>query len=155
MLSRYKKKIHPRIGSALSGQFSPKEMATISRLGTIIEFSEGHTLYKQGTPSREAMLVLEGEVQIQRNERVIAQSSTGEFVGEVGLLHNDLRASSAVASSDIVALVMSAREFDSLLFLMPSLEASVTRTADSRLGDVIDLRPSTEPATPSPSFVAA
>lgn len=155
MLSRYKKKVHPRIASALSDQFSPKEMVALSKLGTIVDFSEGRTLFTQGTPSLETMLVLEGQVDIQRDDRAIAQSSTGEFVGEIGVLRNEARSATAIAASNISVLIMSSREFESLLFLMPSIKASVSQEADSRVAEVIDLRSSPEPTIPSTPLVGA
>lgn len=156
MLSRLqKKKVHPQIASALADQFSPKELVALSKFGTILEFPEGRTLFSQGAPSRETMLVLEGNVDIRHDDLTIAQSSSGEFVGEIGVLQNEPRSATAVASTELSVLVISAREFDALLFLHPSLSKSVSETADNRLAEVIDLRDAKQPAVPSTLVGAA
>jgi len=138
MLSLKAKRINPLISSALSDQFSTAEMASLSRFGTVVELPAGRILFAQGTPGREAMLVLEGDVVIERDDRVVTHSGAGEFVGEIAVITQKSRPVSSITMTPVVAVVFAKHEFDSLLFANPDIERAVVRAGLSRFDSVVE-----------------
>ena len=131
-LSRRTRNIHPAISDSLHGTFSDHEMAALSRLGTIAHIEAGQRFASEGSVGREAVVVISGTADVVRNEDVIATVGTGAILGEISLLKGDPRNASLIAHDDVNLVVMSSREFRSLLDQCPRLANEVDHLIEER-----------------------
>lgn len=112
---------------------SRAEQARFESLSTVLALPAGDVLMEEGAFGNEAMLVLDGDLVIERDGDVVAMVGPGSVVGEAALLLNEPRNATVTAASDVVVAAMSRREFSSILELCPRvgrivLEATLRRT---------------------------
>ena len=112
---------------------SRAEQARFESLSTVLALPAGDGLMEEGAFGNEAMLVLDGDLVIERDGDVVAMVGPGSVVGEAALLLNEPRNATVTAASDVVVAAMSRREFSSILELCPRvgrivLEATLRRT---------------------------
>ena len=131
-LSRNAREIHPAILDSLEAEFSEQEMAALSRLGTIANIAAGQAFATEGSIGREAVVIISGNADVVRDDAVIATVGAGAILGEISLLKGDPRNASLIAHDDVELLVMSSREFRSLLDQCPRLANEVAQLIDQR-----------------------
>jgi CRP/FNR family cyclic AMP-dependent transcriptional regulator len=112
---------------------SAVELGRISSLTTEHRCEAGAVLTKQGEPGLEAFIIVEGEASANRNDRMIAHLGPGALVGELALLDGDRRTATVVADTDLRLLVLSQREFSSLLGAAPSVGRKIIGQLGKRL----------------------
>jgi CRP/FNR family transcriptional regulator, cyclic AMP receptor protein len=115
---------------------SKKQLRRISSLMTRIDRPAGQVLTTQGEPGFEFFIVLEGEVEVRQDDRVIATRRPGEYVGEIALLDRRPRTATVVATMPVSLEVLSRREFVSLLAQAPELSDQIMATMAERLADL-------------------
>jgi CRP-like cAMP-binding protein len=115
---------------------SKKQLRRISSLMTRIDRPAGQVLTTEGQPGFEFFIVLEGEVEVRRGDRVIARRGPGEYVGEIALLDRRPRTATAVATTPVSVEVLSRREFMSLLAEATELSEQILATMAQRLADL-------------------
>src|SRR5262249_21350897 len=65
---------------------SRRQLERISRLMTSVELSTGKVLARQGEIGREFVILVDGEVEVARDGKVIAVRGPGDYIGEIALL---------------------------------------------------------------------
>lgn len=108
--------------------------------GERARFASGDVLFRQGDEADAAYVLLSGTADV-----VIAIGEDGSFrgwsvaenaiVGEMGLVTDDPRSATVVATSDVVALKLRKEVFLALLAEFPQMALSVTRLMIKRLRD--------------------
>jgi CRP-like cAMP-binding protein len=78
-------------------------------------FFKGETIFEEGSAGNYMYLILEGEVNVEINNRVIAKVGSGQILGEMALLENRPRSASAVAKSECEVVPI---DNNSLLYLV-------------------------------------
>ena len=94
---------------------STPELRMIASLGTQLHEHVGQTLITQGEFGSEFFLVLEGEASCLIDGKKVATFAPGDYFGELALLSRVPRSATVVVDSDMNVLVMSAKEFYSML----------------------------------------
>lgn len=117
--------IHPRITSALSDYFSSPELAALSKYGTVVDYPAGRALTVEGEAAREAMMLLDGNIQVTQGGCVVAHAGPGSFFGEMGVCEREARSTGTETLEPVAALVFSARDFDTMLYLFPAIRSAV------------------------------
>ena len=112
---------------------SKADLRMLSRLVTTARFRDGTTVARQGVLGREAMIIRSGTVEVRRDGRKVAELGPGDVVGEMSLINNAPRTADVVATSDVLLLVMDAREFTSLLNHQPKVAVKILKTVVARL----------------------
>ncbi|MEZ5230619.1 MAG: cyclic nucleotide-binding domain-containing protein [Acidimicrobiales bacterium] len=120
----------------LLSELSKTELRQIERLMTPIDIRAGREFITEGTPGREAFIILEGIASVRHNGRVIATVGPGEVLGEVAVVAGLRRSATVVAETDIVAEVLDRREFVALLDANPKLSQKILIAAIKRLHDL-------------------
>ena len=115
---------------------SDKQLSQISGLVTEVRLEAGRTVARQGELGREFLILLEGEVEVIRDGKVIAVRGPGEYVGEISLLDRRPRTATLTAKTDVVAEVLNRSEFASLLADAPELSAKIMATLARRLDEL-------------------
>lgn len=98
---------------ALAGQ-PDKELAQMAPFIDEAAVQAGHVLMREGTPGREAFLVVEGRADISIGGTSVAQVGPGELVGEMALLDHSPRSATVTALTPMKLLVMDPGSFASI-----------------------------------------
>ena len=112
---------------------SKKQLSQVSSLMTPLDLKAGKVLARQGEVGREFLILLEGQVEVARDGKIIAVRGPGDFIGEIALLDNRPRTATVTARTDVVVEALNRGEFASLLAEAPELSAQVMATMARRL----------------------
>jgi CRP-like cAMP-binding protein len=127
--------------SAPLDDIEPQERARLrGRFGR--RFAAGDTLFQEGAPASEALLLQEGRVRLLRRvamtERSLAVVKPGDLLGEGALLEGGTYGSTAVALTEGVVLVLDRGTFRALLERYPMLGVRAVEQLSRRLRDAED-----------------
>jgi CRP-like cAMP-binding protein len=111
---------------------STAELAQALGLGTPTAVRAGCALTTEGTPGRDAFIVVEGIARVMREGRLIAHVGPDEFVGEMALIDHGPRTASVVAATPMRVLTFDAPSFAALLG-DPRLSRELRRQVVERL----------------------
>ena len=117
---------------------SRSELEAVSRVADELWFAPGRVIMQQGTPGRELVVLVDGEVTIERNGKKIATRRSGDFFGELALVTGRPRSASVIAATELQTLVLDGRSFDRLLRDVPTIAAKVLKAVAERLPAVDD-----------------
>ena len=98
----------------------------------------GKVLVEQGRVGLELFLIVSGTASVIRNGKTVASLGPGGYFGELALLDRKPRSASVVSDSEMDLLVLSQRQFNSVLQAAPAISrkllaamADRVRTADA------------------------
>jgi CRP-like cAMP-binding protein len=114
---------------------SKKHLRQVRSLATRVDVSPGRVLTREGGTGHEFIVVLEGEVEIRQDDKVIATCGAGDYVGEIALIDQRPRTATVVATSPAALEVIGQREFAELLAEEPEIADRIRATAAQRLAD--------------------
>src|SRR5688572_16896427 len=88
--------------SQIFGALLEDELAALIRLGTLVRYPAGRTVFVKGDPGDSLMIVLEGRIRIssptaEGREMVLNFIEPGQVLGEIALLDGKPRTMSATA----------------------------------------------------------
>jgi CRP/FNR family transcriptional regulator, cyclic AMP receptor protein len=126
-------KIRLLSGVALFSPCAKHELRRVAALVDQVEVPEGKVLMREGAPGRECFVVVQGSATVKRRGRKIATVGPGSFFGELALLDQGPRVATVTADTDMQLLVLSARDFSSLLDAVPSVSRRILRGVAERL----------------------
>jgi CRP-like cAMP-binding protein len=112
---------------------SRNELRHIAQLGTPIDAEEGAYLTQEGKPGREFFLVLGGTASCRVRNKEISRFRTGNYFGELALLHGGVRTADVVAVTPMELLVFDSREFRSMLMTTPRIGVKMLANLAERL----------------------
>ena len=112
---------------------SKKELDQISRIADELDFKAGKTLIREGALGREFFVLVDGTAEVQRGGKTIDTSGPGDFFGEMALLTDQPRNASVVTTSAVDALIITGRNFRSLMEGNPLIALKVMRAVADRL----------------------
>lgn len=114
-----------------------RELALLDSMSTPVDIPAGRVVMQVGAPGSEALLVLRGELLVERDGEPVAVIGPGSVVGELALLSNEPRNATVTAASDVVALTMTRREFATMLERCPALARRILVGAVKRAGSTV------------------
>jgi CRP-like cAMP-binding protein len=111
---------------------TPDELENVA--GTVLDrnVKAGKTVIKTGNWGHEVILVLEGEVDVQRDGRTVATLGAGSYVGEVAVLDDSRRNATVVAKTPVVVGAIDTGLFRALLREIPVLAERIAASAAER-----------------------
>ncbi len=112
---------------------SKRELSRIAALTVEIDVPAGRVLMRQGEPGRECFVIERGTAKATIRGRRSLRLEPGECFGELALLHSAPRSATVTAETDMSLLVLSSREFSSLIEDVPSVARKVLAAAADRL----------------------
>jgi trk system potassium uptake protein TrkA len=112
---------------------SKKELEQISRIADELDFKSGKMLIRQGSLGREFFVLVDGTAEIQRDGKRVDTAGPGDFFGEIALLTDQPRNATVLTTSDVDALIITARNFRSLMEGNPLIALKVMRAVADRL----------------------
>jgi CRP-like cAMP-binding protein len=130
---------------------SAAELGRISSLTTEYLAVEGEVLTKRGDPGLEAFVIVEGKATASRKGKTIARLGPGSLFGELALLDGERRTATVTAETEMRLLVLSRREFSSVLSTAPSVARKIICELGARLrrtDEMLDSSPAKARRTP-------
>ena len=115
---------------------STTELVEIDRVADEVHVEAGRTIMKQGDLGQELAVVIEGEVEVERDGKVIATLGPGSYFGEIALLDSLTRTASVRAVSDVVLEVIDRRGLNTLLDDVPNLARSLLAGMSHRVAEL-------------------
>jgi len=112
---------------------SKKELEAIAGLADQVEREEGRVLVRQGELGREFWVLVDGVADVSRDGETVATLGAGDFFGEIALVSNVPRTASVTATSPLIGLVISSRDFWTLLDSSPRIAKKILETIGDRL----------------------
>ena len=117
----------------LFAQCSKRELGAIGGIADEIDLKEGTELTRQGKPGREFFVLIEGSADLLKNGRKVNSLKTGDFFGEIALVHKAPRTATVKATSPVHALVVTERNFRRLPEEQPEIQRKVLAALAERL----------------------
>lgn len=96
-------------------------------------FAAGNKIFSQGDAGDSMFVVLEGEVEMWVEDRVVCRAGPGEFFGEMALIDRSNRHATAVVSKDCLLATVSSSRFRVLLEQAPGFSLHVMQVLAERL----------------------
>jgi len=112
---------------------SKRELAQVASIADEVELRSGRTLIREGERGREFFILLEGSADVTRKGKLVATRRAGDFIGEVALMCNVPRVATVTATSPTRALVVTDRDFRSLVKRTPDIALKVLEAVGERL----------------------
>jgi len=116
--------------------FATCDKREIERLGMLaeeVDLPAGRVLFRQGDTAQEMFIVVSGQVRIERDGAVLANSGPGDFFGEIALVAGGPRTATATCVTSCRLLVLGRRDFHSLMDEFPGLKMRVLETLAKRV----------------------
>ncbi len=126
----------PLFANVTAAQLLP--LATVARERT---FAAGEVMFRQGDTSNALYVILKGEVQVDRDGRMLDVLGENECVGEMGVLDNQPRAATARAVGEVKTLEIAASDFEDLREIAPGLAEGIIRVLVGRVRDMLAQMP--------------
>jgi CRP-like cAMP-binding protein len=138
-------------GLDLFSRCTKTELGRIASLTTEHRAEPGEVLTTFGEFGYEAFIVVEGTVTASREGVALATLGPGSLVGELALLDLGRRTATVVANADVRLLVLTSREFSSLLYSTPSVALKIISQLGDRLrqtDEMVDSAPARSESVP-------
>jgi CRP/FNR family transcriptional regulator, cyclic AMP receptor protein len=90
-------------------------------------------LVEEGTIGREFFIVVNGTAIVTRNGKKVASLGPGAYFGELALLDRRPRSASVTSETDMDVLVLSQRQFNGVLDLVPAITHKLLSAMAARL----------------------
>jgi CRP-like cAMP-binding protein len=112
---------------------SHREREQVARWADEVEVKSGKHLVDQGRFSYEFFVIEDGTAEVTQDGEHVADLGPGDFFGEIGLLGDEPRTASVVASSDMTLIVLNDRDFMEMARRMPQVADQVREAMAARL----------------------
>ena len=117
----------------LFARLSKKGLEDVARIADEIDFREGKVLTKEGARGHEFVVILEGAAEVRKNGRRINTLGNGDFLGEIALVTKQPRTATVTTTKPTRALVITDRDFLSLLKRSPEVSQGIVQAMGERL----------------------
>ena len=121
---------------ALFSACSKKELEKVAKASDEITMTAGSLIVDQGQTGREAFVVLDGEIDIKRNNRKVATLGPGSVVGELSLLDHGPRTATAICATDCTLLVIDQRRFLGVIDTVPAISHKLLASLAARIREL-------------------
>src|ERR1035437_9995827 len=112
-------------GVPLFAGCSKRELDEIASIADEIELPKGRDLTREGAAGHEFLVLADGRAEVTRKGRTVNKLRSGDFLGEIALITGAPRTATVTTTAPSRMLVITARDFKSLLRRIPSLQLKV------------------------------
>jgi CRP-like cAMP-binding protein len=112
---------------------SRKEREQIARWTDEVDVPAGYHLLEQGRLPHEFFVIETGTVAVAKDGQHIADLGPGDFFGEIAIMEHDRRTASVVATTPVTAIVMLARDFETMAGVMPHVAEQIHEAIRQRM----------------------
>ena len=115
----------------------------VARRAVEVSHPKGTVLVREGDPGDSLCIIVDGAVDILKDDHVVAQLEAGDYFGELSLIDGEPRSATVVAVEDVVLLTLSSSAFDSLLG-DPYFCRGILRSLSERFREVLNSQGASE-----------
>ena len=112
---------------------SRRELREISAVADEIVVPAGTALAQEGKSGRELVIIVEGAADVTKRGRKINTVGSGDFVGEIAVVTDTPRTATVKTTQPTHALVVTRRDFRTLMKRVPTIQLKVLETLARRL----------------------
>lgn len=110
-----------------------RQIERIGMLADEVDLPKGRVLMRQGERGEEMFVLIDGAVRVERDGRSTDMDRGGEFFGEIALLDGGPRTATVELTMDSRLLVISRREFHTMMDELPDLRLQVLEALAQRV----------------------
>lgn len=118
-------------GIPLFAELGERDLDTIATFAQKKSFGAGEELVREGDFSYDLIAIEDGTAEVLRGGERVAELVSGDFVGEVGVMANELRSASVRATSGMRVVVLSTWDVKRLR-KMPGVVARIEEAVAAR-----------------------
>jgi CRP/FNR family cyclic AMP-dependent transcriptional regulator len=112
---------------------SKRELDEVAAIADELAIDEGAELTHEGAAGHEFLVLVDGTADVRRKGRRVNTLRSGDFLGEIALVTGVPRTATVTTTAPARMLVITARDFKSLLRRTPSIQLKVLEALASRL----------------------
>ena len=112
-----------------------EELGQIATFAQEVTVNEGRELVREGDFSYEFMAIEEGEAEVTREGRHLADLGPGDFFGEMGLLEKTLRNATVTAKTPMRVVTLTGWDLKRMERHLPEAIERVRETLEARRPD--------------------
>ncbi len=116
----------------LFGALSKQDRRRIAQLADEIDIPAGRNLTKEGDFSYEFFAIEDGQAEVTRGGEHLADLGPGDFFGEMGLLGQDRRNATVVATAPMRLITLDQWDMRRLEKAVPSAADKIRQAAEAR-----------------------
>ncbi|HEU5278090.1 MAG TPA: cyclic nucleotide-binding domain-containing protein [Gaiellaceae bacterium] len=117
----------------LFSKLSKKGLEEVAQIADEIDLPQGRVMAEQGDRGREFVVLLQGEADVTKDGQRINVMRDGDFFGEIALVTKMPRTATVTATTPVRVLVITERDFDTLLKRAPEVSKCVAEALAERL----------------------
>ena len=117
----------------LFSKLSRKGLEEVAHIADELDLPKGKVMAKEGDRGREFFVLLEGEADVTKGDKSINTMHEGDFFGEIALVTKMTRTASVTATTAVRVLVITERDFASLLKHSEEVGRSVAEALAERI----------------------
>ncbi len=111
----------------------PSEAQAIVPLLTPISVKQGEEIFHEGDRGDSFYMIVSGEAEVMKGEKVMTTLGAGEVFGEMALLNSEPRSATVVANTSMEVYQLKQEYFDDVLLKSPSISNALSRALAKRL----------------------
>jgi CRP-like cAMP-binding protein len=113
--------------------FSGRQIERLGMLADEVFVPEGQVLMRQGDSGSDMMVIVSGQVGVDRDEVRVNTLGPGDFFGEIALVDDAPRTATVTTTGPTRLLVVGHREFHSMMEEFPEIAAQVMHAMANRI----------------------
>jgi len=102
-----------------------RQLAHLSSVTDEVVVGAGTRLIDEGSFAYEFLLIESGTAEVRRKGELLAELGPGDFAGEIGVMQDARRNATVTATSELTAIVMTARDLRQIARELPSVGAQI------------------------------
>lgn len=123
---------------SLFAETPAEELLVVAEVCKPAAYSAGEVIFRPGDPAEKLYLIERGEVEILRDKRRVVQFSGRQAFGELAIVGDSERNTTARAITDVDCLVLARSDFSALLDVSPSLAKGAITVLAQRLRQTLE-----------------
>lgn len=118
----------------LFSSFSDKQLKSVVKTAKEKEFEEGKAIVREGESTKVGFyLILDGQVEVKRGDKLLAKLASGQFFGEMAVLDEKPRSADVIATTDTKCLLLTNWDFKALIKTYPDMAMKIISELATRL----------------------
>lgn len=117
----------------LFSKLNKQGLQKVAQIADELDLPAGKEMATEGDRGREFFVLLNGEAEVTKHGSRINTMKKGDFFGEIALVTKMPRTATVTATSDVDVLVITERDFDSLLKKTPEIGRSIAEALAERV----------------------
>jgi HEAT repeat protein len=119
---------------------SPEDLKLVAETAREEWYPQNTVIFHQGDEGNMMFVIVEGQVKVLRSadgiEQVLAQRSSGDFVGEMAIIESAPRSATLHTQTDVRVLAIDGETFKGILRERPDVSFAVLRSISRRLREM-------------------